>query len=137
MRLNSGVRHVLKQSRQSQIWNRAATEAGGPNPAVGDRALAAVLLAHGAVMNGGVEHAIQSLSSEELLSAISGFNYFGLPAAAQAISSPSTSTDEALDAADRDYWRAVPSDDTLLHAFRLHLLSNPEAYAPTLSDAHA
>ena len=128
---------MLKQSRQLEIWNRAAIELGGPNPGIGDRALAAVLLAHGAVMNGGVAHAIELLSKEELAAAISGFNYFALPAAAQALSVPFPSQDETLNAADQDYWRAVPNDDTLLHAFRLNLLSTPEAYAPTLSDAHA
>ena len=137
VRLNSGVRHVLKQSRQLEIWNRAAIELGGPNPGIGDRALAAALLAHSAVMNGGVAHAIELLSQEEFAAAISGFHYLGLPAAAQALSVPSTSTEQAIDIADRDYWRAVPSDDTLLHAFRINLLSNPDAYAPTQSGAHA
>lgn len=128
---------MVNHSRQIEIWNRAATESGGSNPAPGDCALAAVLLAHGAVMNGGVAHANEVLSPEELAAAISGFNYFGIPAAAHVLALPLADTEEASEMADQAYWQAVPSDATLTHAFRIKLLSYPEAFAPTVGGAHA
>ena len=128
---------MVSHSRQIEIWNRAATEYGGANPAPGDFALAAILLAHGAVMNGGVAHAHEVLSAEELAAAISGFNYFAIPAAAHLLALPPPDTEEASEAADRAYWQAVPSDATLTHAFRIKLLSHPEAFALTVGSAHA
>jgi hypothetical protein len=128
---------VVSHSRQIEIWNRAATESGGTNPAPGDCALAAILLAHGAVMNGGVAHAHEVLSPEELAAAISGFNYFAIPAAAHVLALPSPDTENASEMADHAYWRAVPSDATLTHAFRIKILSHPEAFAPTVGGAHA
>ena len=136
-RLNSSVRRVVNDSRQIEIWNRAATDYGGPTPAAGDRALAAVLLAHGIVMNGGVAHAREVLSQEQLTAAVSGFHYFGIPAAAEALSQSLADTDEASDAADQAYWHAVPGDDMLGRAFRNKLLSAPEAFAPIVGGPHA
>ena len=52
----------MQLSLADQIWNRAALESGGPAAREGDRALAALLLAHGMVMNGGVGHALEVLS---------------------------------------------------------------------------
>ena len=59
------------------VWNRAALEDGGPTPAEGDLALAALLRAHGVVMNGGVDHALEVLSAAELRAALAGYRYFG------------------------------------------------------------
>lgn len=70
---------------QDIIWNRACLDFGGPSPAEGDRALAALLQAHGRVMSEGVVHALESLSVEELSEAIAGFRYFGLPRAAEVL----------------------------------------------------
>jgi hypothetical protein len=53
-------------STADRVWNRAALDAGGSPPREGDRALAALLLAHGMIMNGGVDHAVEALSAEEL-----------------------------------------------------------------------
>ena len=44
------------------IWNRA-WKGVGPNACSGDRALAALLKAHGLAMNGGVLHAVECLKS--------------------------------------------------------------------------
>ena len=48
-----------KMNKATQIWNRALADYGLAGPALGDRALAAMLLAHGLVMNGGVLHAVE------------------------------------------------------------------------------
>jgi hypothetical protein len=136
-RLNAGVRHAVNEPCLIEILNRAATESGGSNPAPGDCALAAILLAHGAVMNGGVAHANEVLSPTELAAAISGFNYFDIPAAAHVLALPPPDTEEASETADQAYWNAVPSDAILTHAFRIKLLSHPGAFSPTVGGAHA
>ena len=69
------------------IWNRACAAAGATEIAQrqGDRSLAAMLQAHGLVMNGGPWDAIESCEANELLAAAAGYRYFGLEAAAQLI----------------------------------------------------
>jgi len=69
---------------RERIWNRACegAEANGELRA-GDRALAAVLLAHGIVMNGGVLHALQSMSPSERREAAAGYRFLTLPTLAE------------------------------------------------------
>jgi len=128
---------VLKLSRQDQIWSRACLESGGPSPAAGDTALAALLLAHGLIMNGGVVHALQALSQSQLAAAIAGFNYFGLTAASQLLEQPPDDTEETEELLNALYWQVVPNDETLAHAFRIKLVAFPEVFAPVVSGAHA
>src|SRR5436305_844595 len=67
------------------IWNRAC----GSDPLrslPGDRALADLLRAHGLAMNGGVLHAVECLSPDELSYARSGYIFYGLQAAASLLS---------------------------------------------------
>jgi hypothetical protein len=78
----------MKLSRQDLIWNRATLKSGGSVRCAGDTALAALLLAHGLIMNGGVEHALECMSQSELLAALAGYRYFGLERAAQALGTP-------------------------------------------------
>jgi len=118
-------------SRGDQIWNRAALEAGGAEPRDGDKALAALLLLHGMVMNGGVDHAAEVLSSEEFESALEGFLYFGFDALARLLESangPITETE--VEQLNTKYAAAVPNDGTLVHAFHVKLLAAPESFAP-------
>ena len=61
-----------------KVWNRAALHRGGDSPRPGDSALAALLLAHGYAMNGGVAHAAECLGSDELRAACEGYAFFGL-----------------------------------------------------------
>ena len=80
---------------------------------------------------------MECLSPAEIAAAIVGFNYFGLTQASRVFEQfpdESEVTDERLD---QMYWAAVPSDETLAHAFRVKLVSTPEAFAPTDSGAHA
>jgi hypothetical protein len=128
---------VLKLSRQDQIWNRASLESGGSSPAAGDQALASLLLAHGLAMNGGVVHAMECLSQSEIAAAIAGFNYFGLTEASGVFEQLPDDSEETEERLNQMYWAAVPSDETLAHAFRVKLISSPEAFAPTDSGAHA
>jgi hypothetical protein len=63
-----------------RVWNRACFEHGGPAKREGDTALAALLLAHGLVMNGGLFHAVGCLREHELSAPCQGFSYFGFAA---------------------------------------------------------
>ncbi|MDE2407030.1 MAG: hypothetical protein KGL91_04100 [Xanthomonadaceae bacterium] len=136
-RLNSGVRHVIKLSRQHEIWNRACLESGGATPAIGDSALASLLLAHGLATNGGVVHALECLSQTELSAAIAGFTYFGLNEAAQVFQQSPDNSEGSEDRLNQMYLAAIPSDEILTHAFRIKLVAAPEAFAPTGSGSHA
>ena len=136
-RLNSGVRHVLKLDRQTQIWNRASLESGGATPAAGDIALASLLLAHGLAMNGGVAHAIESLSQAEIAAAIDGFNYFGLTDASHVFEQRPDDSEDVEERLNMMYRTAVPNDQILAHAFRVKLISTPSAFAPIDHGAHA
>ena len=124
-------------SLQDQIWNRACIGAGGATPAVGDQALASVLLAHGLAMNGGVTHALESLSRADILAAVAGFEFFGLTDAARVFQQVPGDSGEAENRLNQLYFAAVPTDEALAHAFGLKLASTPEAFAPLSNGAHA
>ena len=87
-------------------------------------------------MNGGVLHALEVLTPQELANSISGFHYFGLGAAAQVLAQHYEDTDEAESSSNSAYWHAVPNDEVLSHAFRIKLVACPEAFAPVCA-AHA
>jgi hypothetical protein len=128
----------MEMSMADLVWNRAALESGGSNPGPGDRALADLLLAHGLVMNGGVLHAIEALTEEELKAAAAGYRYFGLHEVAQMLSETAwPPQDVELEVAenleeetDRRYWQLVPSDSLLAETFESHYSENPGAFAP-------
>ncbi|MEM8548203.1 MAG: hypothetical protein AAGF46_08585 [Pseudomonadota bacterium] len=117
-----------------RIWNRAALEGGGTDPKAGDLAPAAMLLAHGLIMNGGVHHAVECLTPEETANAIEGFRYFGLSAIGDillAISdghlSPCTDATEYL--ANTGYHQHVPDDNELARRFKAMLYDHPDQFA--------
>ena len=85
-----------------EIYNRACTENGGPEPLEGDRALANMLLGHGYIMNGGLEH-FEDLSEEERRQSIAGYRFFGFNEAADLlVNSPRISEEDIL-AADEQF----------------------------------
>ena len=88
-------------------------------------------------MNGGVVHALQGLSQSEIAAAIAGFHYFGLTEASRVLEQLPDDSDETEGRLNQMYWAAVPSDETLAHAFRVKLISTPEAFASLDSGAHA
>lgn len=115
-----------------QVWNRACQLVGRPGPKSGDTELSAMLLAHGLVMNGGVLHCVETLSTEELDSALHGFRYFELNAGAGVLengrSVPPEAAEEAEAKLDAAYAEAVPTDSLLVARFEAHLRTHPEAY---------
>lgn len=105
-------------------------DAGGPDPRAGDSALAALLLLHGMVMNGGIDHALEVLSSSEYALAVQGFRYFGHEEAASVLEEATGSMRPRLEQLDEQYGMIVPSDSTLMQAFQIKLLESPDAFTP-------
>ena len=116
------------------IWNRAC-EGGGPNPCNGDRALAAILKAHGLAMNGGVLHAVQCLSASELAEAESGYCFFGFSAVADLLSRARKiwEADRDLESyevqLDHDYAALIPADSSLCERFEYIHKTRPSEFA--------
>ena len=121
-----------------RIWNRAALESDRVARMNGDRALRALLLAHGLIMNGGVFHCVHEVLSESgLEAAIEGYGYFGLDNAAAtlreaaSIEDPwSESQEKASLDSDARYAAAIPTDAAIVERFESRLLAHPEDFAP-------
>jgi hypothetical protein len=79
-----------------------------------DSAAAAVWIAHGLVMNGGVLHCAEALSKREVRAAIAGYRFFALPAAAEALEHAlkvqAEDADRLEPVLDELYNRAIPDD---------------------------
>ncbi len=112
------------------VWNRAAMESGGASPRAGDEALAALLLAHGLVMNGGVHHAIEGLSTDELAAAARGFAYFGVDGVGSLLTATADADGSSEDEVDRRYSQLIPGDAFLAARFEEAFKRNPDNFAP-------
>ncbi|MEM6474059.1 MAG: hypothetical protein AAF802_31200 [Planctomycetota bacterium] len=118
------------------IWNRAAMNDGGPNPADGDTALAALLYVHGLVMNGGVLHAAETCSSDDIDNALAGYAFFGFDNVHPIFSDARQAIDAGSDLAelestlDQRYLQQIPSDSTLSNAFEASLAQHPASFSP-------
>lgn len=87
-------------------------------------------------MNGGVLHAKECMTNEELTDAEVGYRYFGLDDVALLLAR----SREAVGAADvsgshgqqldREYLHLVPSDSSLSERFEIQLKSSPADFAP-------
>lgn len=114
-RVNARLNSTLAMKAADLIWNRAC-EGGGLNPCNGDRALAALLKAHGHAMNGGVLHAVECLGALELADAESGFRFFGLGAVADLLTRARKVLEAAQDLEsyeaqlDHEYATLIPDD---------------------------
>lgn len=125
------------------IWNRACVAVVGEPPARardGDRALAALLLAHSLIMNGGVVPTVSALTEAQLDAACEGFRFFELGAAADVLRYAATrladeaGDDGALEALaeplDAAYAAVAPDDEPIARAFEDHLRNAPDDFAP-------
>lgn len=114
------------------IWNRAAIERGGQTPGNGDKALAALLLAHGLVMNGGVLDAVEALG-DELAAACNGYRFYGFENAASLLEGARVFSDEDQEEREENlnltYSKAIPDDGVILNRFRAHFATHPELYS--------
>jgi len=140
-----------------QIWNRAPMDPGA-NPGTGDRALGAMLIVHGWIMNSGVLDAVEHLDDSQLAAAKSGYQLFGLDPIADLLSRAKAALDKGVadpvelerhsvgdievvvlledDALeelepqlDSEYARWIPDDSVLFERFERHLLANPRDFA--------
>jgi hypothetical protein len=117
------------------IWNRACSE-DRLRALPGDRALADLLRAHGLTMNGGVLHAVECLSAEELTDAQAGYRYFGLAEIASLVARARKlfETGDDLERHERQldghYADLIPSDSSLVECFEKQLQANPSDFAP-------
>jgi hypothetical protein len=123
------------------VWNRACEPRRFPSP--GDDALSALLLLHGMAMNGGLLHAVEGLTDDELDRGVQAFRYLDLREAADAVeriarearvldASDVDAADSLELAADEAYRTALPEDDeTIDRAFCAHFAQHPYAYAPS------
>ena len=118
-----------------ELWNRAC-EGGGDSPRAGDRALAALLLFHSPAMNGGVLHAVECLSPDQLVAALDGYRHFGFESVAVLIGEAEKAIQleqdlDTLEAVfDKQYWAQIPDDGVLVKGFERHLRENPQEYSP-------
>ncbi|MHA7862572.1 DMP19 family protein [Tessaracoccus sp. Y36] len=117
------------------IWNRAL-DGGGEGD--GDIALAAALVFHGLVMNGGALHAVETIDPEELSEAKEGYRWLGLDQVAELIkrieaeSAEVVGDVEALEdleqSADDDYYALIPDDAALQEALEAKYAEEPDAF---------
>jgi len=119
---------VLKE--RDLVWNRAALASVGKTPRKGDRALADLLRAHGMVMNGGVDHLLEVLSTAELQAAARGYRFFGFNDVASVLATVMASRGGDLDEATRRYSFLVPTDGVIVERFHAVLESSPDTFAP-------
>ena len=118
-----------------EVWNRAC-EGGGVSPRAGDRALAALLLFHGPAMNGGVLHAVECLSPDQLTAVLAGYIHFGFESVAALIGEAKKAIQleqnlDTLEAVfDKQYWAQMPDDGVLVKGFESQLRENPQEFSP-------
>jgi hypothetical protein len=111
-----------------EIWNRACTENGGPQPLEGDVALTNMLLGHGYIMNGGREH-FGDLSEEEQRTSISGFRYFSFNDVADLILKAPKLSGGELDAEQNSF---VEFDSQMLGKVRSNIVAHPHQFRGAL-----
>ena len=117
------------------IWNRAASDSRGMQ-ARGDRALSALLHAHGLVMNGGVLNAVEMLSDQQFDAAVAGYRFFGIEGVGDLLTHAKADLQSADDVGSKEqsfaveYSRYVPSDSFLFAAFERRVLAQPTDFAP-------
>jgi len=91
-------------------------------------------------MNGGVLHAVESLSPDELAGAQAGYGYFGYEGIAKLIRTAldAIQRDQDLDSLeaklDQEYWSEIPDDGVLVNAFEVHYKASPREYSPLVGD---
>ena len=123
------------------ISERALNAWGRPGTRPGDTALSAVMPVHGMIMNGGMFHARDVLSGEQLAAGVAGLRYLEMTAAADAVDQARlTPTDVENNYADTDsdlfeeltdrYNGAVPADSVIDDHLRLALRRRPDDFLP-------
>lgn len=124
----------MSKTDEDLIWNRACLSPSEQFDLPGDQALSDMLSLHGLIMNGGIHHAFEVLSKNEVASGIMGFRYFRLKAVADFLSSirddPNKSewTEANELAVDRGYFELIRDDDALVDAFSTLYRERPDDF---------
>jgi len=126
---------MAELTEADMIWNRACGE--DPLRALpGDRALSDLLYAHGLATNGGVLHAVERMTADELAEVEAGYRFFGLHDIASLLSRTRRIFEAGDDLRnheqrlDSEYARMIPSDSSLIERFERRLKSSPSDFAP-------
>jgi hypothetical protein len=110
---------------------------------VADQALSALLLFHGLAMNGGVLHASESLTPEELEAAILGYHFYGFDDVVNLViesrSAVERNDQEELEILeiklDKRYSDFIDGDSKLVEHFKIYFQNNPAHFAPLEREA--
>jgi hypothetical protein len=141
----------------TDIWNRALANWHAADLAVGDRALAAMLLTHGLVMNGGVLDAVEKMDESQLAAGKSGYRFFGYEEVAGLLSQAKETLEKMNDDVvelhryamgevtvvvlaendigdlelqlDSEYTNSIPDDSALFERLKKHLAAGPDDFA--------
>ena len=113
-------------SQADLVWNRAALEQGGRNPLAGDRHIVALIALHSVLMNGGLEHAMDSLTSNEFQAGVAGFRFLGMNDVAHVLESAAAST--SVESFEDEYLRLVPDDACIADSFERVFADSPELF---------
>lgn len=89
-------------------------------------------------MNGGIDHAVECLQSEEIEAAAEGYRYFGYYRISDMIRNAPIGFNGLEEEAHEEYrvsleelyYREIPSDSELFARFQAHYSANPSEYAP-------
>ena len=126
---------MAELTEADMIWNRACGE--DPLRSLpGDRALADLLRAHGLAMNGGVLHAVECLTADELNDAEAGYRFYGfaevasLMARARKLFETGDDLERHEQQLDQKYSALIPSDSSLVECFEKRLQTSPSDFAP-------
>ena len=126
---------MAELTEADMMWNRAC----GDDPLrslPGDRALADLLRAHGLAMNGGVLHAVECLTAEELTNAEAGYRFYGFAEVASLLTRARKLFETGDDLErheqqlDQQYAALIPSDSSLVECFEKRLQARPSDFAP-------
>ena len=130
----AGVMRTVSTNSNAVVWDRACV--GDPNrfELPGDRALASMLRMHGLIMNGGLHHALDVLTDEELAAALAGFKYFEIEAVLEIIEKvlADPSLREWSDINERTvnelYFSVSADDELLVEAFDKRYAISPDDF---------
>jgi hypothetical protein len=117
-----------RPSADSLVWNRACDYDFQPERP-GDRALKAAIQFDGLTCNGGLGHALDVRTDEEVREAVASFRYFGLMNAAQLVEGAARLADEGEREALTDSYYEL-TQQALPEAFERHYAERPSEYDP-------
>jgi hypothetical protein len=122
---------IMDADTQAIIWNRAALAGGGPAPGPGDTALSAALRLHNMIMSGGLDHALDVLTAEDLASAAAGFRYLQLSDVADLVEQAQGAPgDDLLQHLNARYSALIPQDQVIGDQLEALLQQHPDDFAP-------